>query len=112
MPHPYNLNHPEGAPRNDMQKDQSPEKEGHTHAHSGATSCQDKHTHLHAGVTGTPIHNKEGPAHKIFGNTTFDDGHIHYCDDYKRRPMRLPDGYHTHYEEIEPTQADEHVHII
>src|SRR5699024_5480906 len=91
MPHPYNLNHPEGAPRYDMQNHQSRADEGRTHAQSGATSCQDKHTHCHAGVTSTPSHNREGHVHKTWGNTTFGDGHIHYYEYYPSPPIPLPD---------------------
>jgi len=112
MTHPYNLNHPEGAPRNDMKKSQAPEKDGHTHAVYGATTCQDKHTHLHPGVTSTPIQNKEEHVHKLSGNTTFDDGHIHYYEDYTSPPIPLPNGYHTHYAVIKTTKNDGHVHII
>lgn len=85
---------------------------GHTHAHFGATTCQDGHTHLHPGVTGTPIETNVGHIHKIYGNTTFDDGHIHYYEEYTGPPIPLQDGYHTHYAEMRTTKDDGHVHII
>lgn len=85
---------------------------GHTHAHYGATTCQDGHTHLHPGVTSTPIETEQGHVHKIYGNTSFDDGHIHSYEEYTSPPIQLPNGYHTHYAEIRTTENDGHVHII
>lgn len=85
---------------------------GHTHAHYGATTCQDGHTHLHPGVTSTPIETQQGHVHKISGHTSFDDGHIHSYEEYTGPAIQLPNGYHTHYAEIRTTENDGHVHII
>lgn len=85
---------------------------GHTHAHYGATTCQDGHTHLHPGVTSTPIKTQQGHVHKISGHTSFEDGHIHSYEEYTSPPIQLPNGYHTHYAEIRTTENDGHVHII
>ncbi|KEF36616.1 YmaF family [Schinkia azotoformans MEV2011] len=85
---------------------------GHTHAHFGATTCQDGHTHLHPGVTSTPIETQQGHVHKISGHTSFDDGHIHSYEEYTGPAIQLPNGYHTHYAEIRTTENDGHVHII
>lgn len=85
---------------------------GHTHAHYGATTCQEGHTHLHPGVTSTPIETQQGHVHKVYGNTSFDDGHIHTYEEYTSPPIQLPNGYHTHYAEIRTTESDGHVHII
>jgi hypothetical protein len=90
----------------------SRQKSGHTHGHSGATTCQDGHVHMHPGVTSTPIETAEGHVHKIWGNTTFDDGHIHYYEAYTSPPISLPNGFHTHYVEIKTTEDDGHIHII
>ncbi|GGB37269.1 hypothetical protein GCM10011409_13350 [Lentibacillus populi] len=90
----------------------SGKRQGHTHAHYGATTCNDKHTHLHPGVTSTPIETQEGHVHKIWGNTTFDDGHIHYYEAHTSPPISLPNGYHTHYVEIKTTENDGHTHTI
>ncbi|HLR66577.1 YmaF family protein [Virgibacillus alimentarius] len=112
--YPFNLNHPDGLPRTIRkgQKDKKIEQKGHTHAHSGATTCQDGHTHLHPGVTSTPIHTKDGHVHKIWGNTTFDDEHIHYYEDYTGPPIPLSNGYHTHYVKTKTTTNDGHVHVV
>ncbi|MGP4105686.1 YmaF family protein [Virgibacillus sp. L01] len=114
MQHPYNLNHPEGLPRNKSKKDNTnpTQKAGHTHAHYGATTCNDKHTHLHPGVTSTPIETSDGHVHKIYGNTTFDYGHIHYYEAQTSPPIPLGNGYHTHYAEIKTTENDGHTHTI
>lgn len=109
--HPYNFNHPESLPRQ-LGKEKKPDKEGHTHAHYGSTTCNDKHNHLHPGVTSTPIETKEGHVHKIFGNTTFDDKHIHYYEAYTSPPIALGDSYHTHYAEVKTTENDGHTHVI
>lgn len=87
-------------------------KDGHTHGHTGATTCQKGHVHLHPGVTSVPIPTKEGHVHKIWGNTTFDDGHIHYYEAYTGPQITLPNGYHTHYVEIKTTRNDGHTHTI
>lgn len=85
---------------------------GHTHAHFGATTCQDGHTHIHPGVSSTPIETQQGHVHKISGNTSFEDGHIHSYEEFTGPPIQLPNGYHTHYAEIRTTENDGHVHII
>ncbi|OZU88845.1 hypothetical protein CIL03_11210 [Virgibacillus indicus] len=112
--HPYNLNHPEGELLNNSarQNENSSETPGHTHAHYGATTCNDKHTHLHPGVTGPPVDTTEGHVHKIYGNTTFDDEHIHQYEAYTSPPIPLPNGYHTHFVEIKTTENDGHTHVI
>lgn len=110
--HPYH-GHYENPMEQQLRNEQPvPEKHGHTHAHSGATTCQDGHTHLHPGVTSTPIRTAEGHMHKIWGNTTFDDEHIHYYEDYTGPPIPLPNGYHTHYAEIRTTEHNGHIHVI
>jgi YmaF family len=93
-------------------KEDKEEKKGHTHGHSGATTCQDGHVHLHPGVTSTPIETEEGHIHYMSGNTTFDDGHIHQYETYTSIPIPMPGGYHTHYVEIRTTRDDGHTHVI
>ncbi|CAM3163182.1 YmaF family protein [Filibacter tadaridae] len=87
-------------------------KDGHTHGHLGATTCQDGHVHMHPGVTSTPIENEQGHFHHMKGNTSFDDGHIHQYETYTSLPIQLPGGYHTHYVEISTTEDDGHIHVI
>lgn len=87
-------------------------KSSHTHGHLGATTCQDGHVHLHPGVTSKPIKIEGGHIHKAWGNTTFDDGHTHYYEAYTGPAIALPNGYHTHYVEIQTTENDGHIHII
>ncbi|MFD2761165.1 YmaF family protein [Lentibacillus juripiscarius] len=109
MPYPYSF-YPDEAPRHEQSKQKA--KTGHTHAHYGSTTCDDKHNHLHPGVTSTPIETDEGHVHIIYGNTTFDDGHIHYYEAYTSPPISLGNGYHTHYAEITTTENDGHTHVI
>ncbi len=47
----------------------NPYNGGHTHAHFGATTCQDGHTHIHPGVTSNPIPTPDGHIHIIRGFT-------------------------------------------
>ncbi|PAV30963.1 hypothetical protein CIL05_04410 [Virgibacillus profundi] len=114
MQHPHNLNHPDGKmySMNERQHTNPAESGGHTHAHYGATTCNDGHTHLHPGVTGPPIESSEGHIHKIYGNTTFDDEHIHHYEANTSPAIPLPNGYHTHYAEIKTTESDGHTHVI
>ncbi|WP_099159816.1 YmaF family protein [Virgibacillus ndiopensis] len=95
-----------------QEETQLPGGKRHTHAHYGATSCNDGHTHLHPGVTSAPIETQEGHVHVIYGNTTFDDDHIHYYEAYTSPPIPLPNGYHTHFAEIRTTENDGHIHVI
>ncbi|HHW38423.1 MAG TPA: hypothetical protein GXX18_14485 [Bacillales bacterium] len=85
---------------------------GHTHAHFGATTCQDGHTHIHPSVTSTSIKTQQGHVHKIYGNTSFDDGHIHSYEEHTGPAIQLQNGFHTHYAEFRTTENDGHVHII
>lgn len=98
-----------GSQYEDRQKHQ---REGHTHAQSGATTCQNHHVHLHPHVSSTPIETGSGHVHKVYGNTTYEDGHIHRYDAYTSTSIPLPGGYHTHYIEMRTTENNGHNHVI